>query len=38
VAAVVDLHGATLTFGDAAPGLHVLLDFPLSGELRASHI
>lgn len=38
VAAVVDLHGATLAFGNAAPGLRVMLDFPLSGELRASPI
>lgn len=37
VSAVVDLHGATLAFGDAAPGLRVLLDFPLSGELLPSH-
>ncbi|HEV2539646.1 MAG TPA: ATP-binding protein [Frateuria sp.] len=32
VAAVADLHGATLTFGDAAPGLRVQLDFPPSGK------
>lgn len=32
VAAVADLHGATLAFDDAAPGLRVQLDFQLSGE------
>lgn len=35
VAAVVDLHGARLAFGDAAPGLRVQLDFPLPDESRS---
>ncbi|MBN8924010.1 MAG: two-component sensor histidine kinase [Rhodanobacter sp. 68-29] len=34
VAAVVDLHGATLAFGDARPGLQVQLEFPTSGASR----
>lgn len=34
VAAVGDLHGATLAFGDAGPGLRVQLDFPLPSESR----
>lgn len=34
VAAVADLHGAALAFGDASPGLRVQLDFTLQNQPR----